>query len=57
MAGLATRTTETTKTAGPQIPFSLYKGDIGVAVLVAELERPESSAMPFFEDEAWLTCG
>ncbi len=31
------------------LPFSLYKGDIGVAVLVADLDRPELAAMPFFE--------
>jgi serine/threonine-protein kinase len=31
------------------IPHSLYKGDIGVAVLIAELEKPETAAMPFFE--------
>ena len=30
---------------------SLYKGEIGVAVLVAELSRPEESCMPFFERE------
>ena len=32
-------------------PESLYKGELGVAVLAAELERPESAAMPFFETE------
>ena len=31
------------------LPHSLYKGDIGVAVLVAEMEKPETAAMPFFE--------
>jgi serine/threonine-protein kinase len=31
------------------LPHSLYKGDIGVAVLIAELEKPETAAMPFFE--------
>jgi hypothetical protein len=31
---------------------SLYKGELGVAVLAAELDRPEFSAMPFFEGEA-----
>ncbi len=30
---------------------SLYKGEIGVAVLVAELFHPEESCMPFFERE------
>ena len=28
---------------------SLYKGQVGVALLAAELERPEFAAMPFFE--------
>ena len=32
------------------LPHSLYKGDVGVAVLVADLERPELAAMPFFEE-------
>ena len=32
---------------------SLYKGEIGVALLQADLERPELSAMPFFEHEGW----
>ena len=31
---------------------SLYKGEMGVAVLAAELERPETAAMPLFEREA-----
>jgi serine/threonine protein kinase len=30
---------------------SLYKGAIGVAVLAADLERPESAAMPLFEPD------
>ncbi len=33
---------------------SLYKGDVGVAALVAELRNPEWTAMPFFESER--TC-
>ena len=32
------------------LPYSLYKGDVGVAVLVADLEQPEFAAMPFFEE-------
>jgi eukaryotic-like serine/threonine-protein kinase len=28
---------------------SLYKGELGVAVLAAELERPDAARMPFFE--------
>jgi serine/threonine-protein kinase len=31
---------------------SLYKGELGVAVLAAELESPLLAAMPFFEREA-----
>jgi eukaryotic-like serine/threonine-protein kinase len=31
---------------------SLYKGELGVAVLAAEFERPEFATMPFFEKEA-----
>lgn len=34
-------------------PDSLYKGEIGVAALVADLARPESAALPFFEEEGW----
>ncbi len=36
-----------------RIPFSLYKGDLGLAVLIADLDQPEASVMPFFEDENW----
>jgi serine/threonine-protein kinase len=32
------------------LPMSLYKGDIGVAVLVSELEQPEWAAHPFFAE-------
>jgi serine/threonine-protein kinase len=34
-------------------PDSLYKGELGVAVLAADLARPEAAAMPFFEEEGW----
>ena len=30
------------------IPGSLHKGEVGVAVLAADLSRPEAAAMPFF---------
>lgn len=50
---LAVRKTETEVHKTARIPLSLYKGDIGLAVLIAELEHPESSALPFFEDESW----
>jgi serine/threonine-protein kinase len=32
---------------------SLYKGELGVAVLIADLERPAEAAMPFFGEEGW----
>ena len=32
---------------------SLYKGDVGVALLEAELQEPMMSAMPMFESEGW----
>jgi len=31
--------------------LSLYKGDLGVAVLAADLERPELARLPMFEEE------
>ncbi len=31
------------------MPLSLYKGDVGLAVLTEHLQCPERSAMPFFE--------
>lgn len=33
-------------------PSSLYKGSVGVAVLLADLERPSEARMPLFEREA-----
>ena len=32
---------------------SLYKGEPGVAVLLADLARPETAVQPFFGDEGW----
>ncbi|MDQ0201956.1 lanthionine synthetase LanC family protein [Neobacillus ginsengisoli] len=32
---------------------SLYKGEVGVAVLVADMSNPDLSSMPFFEQEGW----
>ncbi len=46
-----------TKNAESRIPFSLYHGEMGLAILAAELDRPDCSAMPFFEDEAWPGAG
>jgi len=34
-------------------PLSLYRGRLGIAVLAADLERPEAAAMPLFGDEGW----
>jgi serine/threonine-protein kinase len=34
---------------------SLFHGDIGIAMLAADLELPEFACMPFFEDEHWRT--
>jgi serine/threonine-protein kinase len=35
---------------------SLYKGEVGVAALITDLENPESAALPFFESEGWPSC-
>jgi eukaryotic-like serine/threonine-protein kinase len=32
---------------------SLYKGDVGVALLAAELEAPHDACMPLFATEGW----
>ena len=32
-----------------EFPHSLYKGAFGLAILLADLDAPEQSAMPFFE--------
>jgi eukaryotic-like serine/threonine-protein kinase len=37
-----------------ETPHSLYKGVVGVALLAADLARPEAAAMPFFEEEGWV---
>ncbi|HYL05680.1 MAG TPA: lanthionine synthetase LanC family protein, partial [Thermoanaerobaculia bacterium] len=34
-------------------PDSLYRGALGVAVLAADLARPDEAVMPFFADEGW----
>lgn len=34
-------------------PRSLFKGPIGVALLAADLDRPQAAAFPFLEDEGW----
>ncbi len=32
---------------------SLYKGEVGLAVLAADLAHPADAALPFFEEEGW----
>jgi serine/threonine protein kinase len=39
--------------AGSEKADSLYKGRIGVALLAADLERPQHAVLPFFADEGW----
>jgi serine/threonine-protein kinase len=39
--------------ASEMMSESLYKGRLGVAVLCADLMKPESSCMPLFEEEGW----
>jgi serine/threonine-protein kinase len=34
-------------------PDSLYRGQLGVALLAADLENPRTAAMPLFGDEGW----
>jgi eukaryotic-like serine/threonine-protein kinase len=34
-------------------PDSLYKGDVGIAALIADLDRPAFASMPLFEAEPW----
>lgn len=52
---LAARAASALSRAGPDlvIPGSLYKGDVGLAVLAADLAQPERAAMPFFGIEGW----
>jgi hypothetical protein len=35
------------------VDCSLYKGNLGVALLAEEIEHPAWSAMPVFESERW----
>lgn len=39
--------------AQPQRPNSLYKGELGLALLLADLEQPDQARMPLFETEGW----
>ena len=47
---LAVRAAVAVDASGPDslMPGSLHKGDVGVAVLAADLAEPETAAMPFF---------
>jgi serine/threonine-protein kinase len=36
-----------------QFPDSLYKGEVGIALLAADLASPADGATPFFEPEGW----
>ena len=42
---------ELSQTDGQGFENSLYKGEVGLATLLADLEQPECAAMPFFETE------
>lgn len=43
-----------TATSVPQeLPNSLFRGEIGLAVLIADLAKPNSACMPLFESEGW----
>jgi serine/threonine-protein kinase len=48
-----TRRAAATTSLSTECRDSLYKGEIGVAVLAAELARPERACMPLFEPEGW----
>jgi serine/threonine-protein kinase len=49
---LAERAAQTTE-RDSEAPHSLYKGELGIAVLAADLAKPEGAAMPFSEEEGW----
>ena len=51
---LAARSAGQAPTTGEgQFPDSLYKGEVGLALLAADLEKPAEAFMPFFEPEGW----
>jgi eukaryotic-like serine/threonine-protein kinase len=52
-SSLASRAARVAIATPPSHPDSLYHGTVGIALLVAELERPELAAMPYFGDEGW----
>ena len=54
MASLAVQQAQAEDSDGRVLPsFGLYRGRAGLAVLISDLERPEFSSMPCFEDEGW----
>jgi serine/threonine-protein kinase len=52
-SSLASRAARAAIATPPSHPDSLYHGTVGIALLIADLERPELAAMPFFGDEGW----
>lgn len=51
-AAMANSSASTVRLAGEATsPFGLYKGHAGLALLAADLQRPERAAMPLFEPE------
>jgi serine/threonine-protein kinase len=42
-----------TQAESTEPPDSLYRGELGLAALVADISKPEQSCMPFFESEGW----
>lgn len=43
----------TTSPEGAPYRQSLFRGKLGLAALIADLERPEESCLPMFEEEGW----
>jgi serine/threonine-protein kinase len=37
----------------PTYRHALWKGDLGLANLIVDLDRPERAALPWFEEEGW----
>lgn len=52
-AALASRAARVAAADPPPHPDSLYHGTVGIALLVADLERPRTAGMPFFGSEGW----
>ena len=50
---LAARAARVTAAEPPPYPDSLYHGTVGIALLIADLERPLFAAMPVFGEEGW----